>query len=144
MSNDNVPLAFDKLFDTGNNRCCGRRTKERGSWSTRLSEPARHVLAAWIVAFLLLVAGFSVLGFQVREAGENGVRATLPRSHPPVVASVEDRDDFPDRGRSRADASEASGKGDSTLWSSADDQRSQQLPDCHLAEPIRLQHAAER
>jgi hypothetical protein len=140
MSNDNVPLAFDKLFDTGDNWCCGHRTKERGSWSTRLSEPARHVLAAWIVAFLLLVAGFSVLGFQVREAGENGVRVALPRSHPPVVASVEDRDDFPDRGRSRADASE----GDSTLWSSADDQRSQQLPDCHLAEPILLQHAAKR
>jgi hypothetical protein len=145
MSNDNVPLAFDKLSDAGNNRCCGRRAKERGSWSTRLSEPARHVWAAWIVALFFLLAGFSVLVFQVREAGENGVRVASPRCYPPVVASVEDRDELPDRGDRRAEASEAPGMGDSTLWGSADDQRiSQELPDCSSADPIVLQHSAKR
>jgi len=103
MGDNNTPLAFDHLPGIGRSRCRGRHAIGRKGWSINLSEPARQVLSAWIVALFVLVAGCSVLVFNARDVRKNGVAAVIPQWYPPPVAGTEDLDEIPDREGTRAE-----------------------------------------
>jgi hypothetical protein len=57
-------------------RVVARISRERRS--TSLSEPVRQVVAAWIVASLVLLAGLSVLAFHERDVCDNGAAVAVP------------------------------------------------------------------
>jgi hypothetical protein len=85
-------------------RAVARISRERRS--TSLSEPVRQVVAAWIVASLVLLAGLSVLAFHERDVCDNGAAVAVPRWHPPAVAYAEESDEFPCRSGIRACSNE--------------------------------------
>jgi hypothetical protein len=68
-----------------------RISRERRSTSS--SEPVRQVVAAWIVAVFVLVAGLSVLAFPERGTRDDGVAAVAVHWHQPPVASDEESDE---------------------------------------------------
>ena len=53
---------------------------------TSLSEPVRQVVAAWIVAALVLLGGFSILTFHERSARVYGAPGVVLREHSPPAA----------------------------------------------------------
>jgi hypothetical protein len=68
-----------------------RVNRERRSANS--SEPVRQMVAAWIVAVFVLVAGFSVLASHERGIRDNGVAAVSLRWHPAPAASGEESDE---------------------------------------------------
>ena len=58
---------------------------------TRLSDPVREVLAAWIVALIGFGAGLSVLSLHQRYVDDEGIAALVPRWYAASAASTEDR-----------------------------------------------------
>ena len=92
-----MPPASDHRSGFCSDRGRGCDAVGPGGQSTGSSEPFRQVLAAWIVALLVLVAGCSVLVFHARDVREDGVTAVIPRWYPPPVAGPEDLDEIPDR-----------------------------------------------
>ena len=97
MGGHHGPMAFERRSSFCGDRCRGCDSVGTGRQSTGSNEPFREVLAAWIVALLLLVAGCSVLVFHARDVREDGLTAVIPRWYPPPVAGTEDLDEIPDR-----------------------------------------------
>ena len=58
--------------------------------STRLSDPMREVLAAWIIALFSLVAALSALFLHQRGVHDEGIAAVAPRWYSPPVIGAED------------------------------------------------------
>src|SRR5262245_25080378 len=84
--------------------------------STRLGEPVRQVVAAWIVAALVLLGGFSVLTFHERSARDYGPPGVALRGHSPSVAGAEEPDERLCCSSIRACASASPAKRDCGDW----------------------------
>src|SRR5262245_43671520 len=119
-----------------------KRTR-REHRSTRLSDPIREVLAAWIIALFGLAAGLSVLSLHQRDLRGEGVAAVVPRWYAPLVASSRDRHEIgcgtnirscpgeleaPEDG---TDLKITQSQGDSASWRSVNNRvRAQELSRC--------------
>jgi hypothetical protein len=66
------------------------RSRRRNRQSSGLSNAVSEALAAWIVAFLVLGAGFSLLAFHQRGVRDGVI---VPGWHAPPVAAKEEWDD---------------------------------------------------
>ncbi len=95
-------------------RVVARHRSSRERRSTSLSEPVRQVVAAWIVAFLVVAAGLSVLAFHERDVCDNGAAVAVPRWHPPAVADAEEAGEIPCRSGIRACSNELPAERDGT------------------------------
>ena len=82
---------------------------------TSLSEPVRQVVAAWIVAVFVVVAGLSVLAFHF-GGRDGGAAAVALRWHSPPVARAEESDEPLCCSGIRACASESPAERDCDDW----------------------------
>jgi hypothetical protein len=110
MSDDRVRPAFDQGSSLRSGECRGRDAIDPVGQPTSLSELFQQVLAAWIVALFVFVAGCSVLVFYARDVREgDSVTAGIPRWHSPPVAGPQGLDEIPDHRAARAGAVEGDG-----------------------------------